>query len=119
MLLNAGRAADLRRRLLMPLKVLHVPHLIDLEVLHTIRRYYLAGEIDDVRASEVIADHLALPFKRHSHHYLLLRAWDLRHNFTSYDAIYVALAELLGATFITADHRLAKAAARFVDVETP
>ena len=119
LLLNAARAADLRRRLLMPLRALHVPHLIDLEVLHTIRRYWLTGEISDMRASEAIADHLALPLKRHSHHFLLLRAWDLRANFTAYDAIYVALADSLGATLLTADTRLAKAATRFVSVEVP
>jgi len=33
----------------------------------------------------------------------------LRHNFTAYDATYVALAEALGATLLTADLRLARA----------
>ena len=35
------------------------------------------------------------------------------------DAVYVALADSLQATLVTTDLRLAKAAARFVDVETP
>ena len=35
------------------------------------------------------------------------------------DAVYVALADSLQATLVTTDFRLAKAAARFVDVETP
>ena len=37
------------------------------------------------------------------------RAWELRDNVTVYDAVYVALAELLDAPLVTADSRLAKA----------
>ena len=37
------------------------------------------------------------------------RVWQLRGILTSYDASYVALAELLGATLVTLDKRLARA----------
>jgi predicted nucleic acid-binding protein len=37
------------------------------------------------------------------------RVWELRENITSYDASYVALAELLDTTLVTIDGRLAKA----------
>ena len=117
-LIKADGVPRLRERL-RPFQVLHAPHLIDLEVLHFVRGRHLHGEIDAVRVSEVIADHLALPIKRYAHHMLLQRAWELHANITAYDAIYVALAEFLHATLITSDLRLAKAAARFVDVETP
>ena len=40
---------------------------------------------------------------------LVERAWALRHNFTPYDAMYVALAEALGMRLVTADRRLAAA----------
>ena len=103
----------------MHFQTLHSPHLIDLEVLQFIRRRRLQGDVDDVRADEAIADHLALPIRRYPHHILLLRAWELRINFTAYDAAYVALAEHLRATLVTSDARLAKAAARFVSVEVP
>jgi predicted nucleic acid-binding protein len=36
-------------------------------------------------------------------------AWRYRHNITAADALYVALAELIGASLRTADHRLADA----------
>lgn len=36
-------------------------------------------------------------------------AWAYRHNMTAADAIYVALAEQLGAHFLTEDHRLSAA----------
>lgn len=38
------------------------------------------------------------------------RVWELRSNLTAYDAWYVALAEMLGATLATLDTRLSRAA---------
>jgi len=40
---------------------------------------------------------------------LLERILSLRHNFSAYDASYVALAELLDAEIVTADAALARA----------
>lgn len=37
---------------------------------------------------------------------LLDAAWAYRHNMTAADALYVALAEYLGADFLTDDHKL-------------
>ena len=37
------------------------------------------------------------------------RAWELRNNLTPYDAVYVALAEVLDATLVTTDARIARA----------
>jgi predicted nucleic acid-binding protein len=118
LLTESPLAPSLRERL-RPFQVLHAPHLIDLEVLQFIRGRRLHDQIDARRASQAIAGHLALPIKRYAHHTLLQRAWEHHANITAYDAIYVALAEFLHATLITSDLRLAKAAARFVDVETP
>lgn len=118
LLIDPTRPTKLHERL-RTFQALHAPHLIDLEVLQFIRGRRLLGKIDHVRATEAIADHLALPIKRYPHHMYLLRAWELHTNITPYDAMYVALAEALHATLITSDHRLAKAAARFVDVEVP
>ena len=47
--------------------------------------------------------------RRASHRELLTRCWDLRDNLMACDASYVALAELLGTTLITADARLSRA----------
>jgi predicted nucleic acid-binding protein len=41
---------------------------------------------------------------------LLPRIWDLRHNFTAYDAAYVALADALDASLLTRDRQLAASA---------
>jgi predicted nucleic acid-binding protein len=56
------------------------------------------------------------PIRRYPHTFLLARAWDLRRNFTAYDAVYVALAEALDAPLLTRDQRLAAAAKRHVRV---
>ncbi|HEY5611387.1 MAG TPA: type II toxin-antitoxin system VapC family toxin, partial [Thermoanaerobaculia bacterium] len=53
--------------------------------------------------------YLDLPVTRHGHRGLLARAIELRNNFSTYDAVYVALAEQLDATLVTADARLARA----------
>jgi predicted nucleic acid-binding protein len=48
---------------------------------------------------------------------LLPRVWELRDNLTAYDAVYVALAEVLDAPPLTRDRRLATAAGHHVRVE--
>ena len=89
--------------------------MLDLEVMQVLRRHRLAGE----RAAEAIRQYREFKIDRYPHHWFIARIWEMRFNFTAYDAMYVALAEALHATFITSDLRLAKTAARFVDVETP
>ncbi len=56
-----------------------------------------------------LTDLADLPMARVSHRPLLRRCWELRDNLTVYDAAYVALAESLDATLVTADARLARA----------
>jgi predicted nucleic acid-binding protein len=43
---------------------------------------------------------------------LAARAWELRHNLSSHDASYVALAELIGARRVTLDERVGGAPGR-------
>ncbi|MDQ3977996.1 MAG: type II toxin-antitoxin system VapC family toxin [Actinomycetota bacterium] len=88
---------------------LAAPHLIDLEVLSAWRRLAAGGDIDERRATLAIADLQALRIDRIRHEPLLRRCWELRVNLTVYDAAYVALAELLDTTLVTADLGLAKA----------
>lgn len=46
---------------------------------------------------------------RHAPDPCLPRVWELRHNLSAYDALYVALAEGLGADLITCDARMGRA----------
>jgi predicted nucleic acid-binding protein len=55
------------------------------------------------RAAEAIEDLQELRIYRHGHVDLATRAWELRENFTAYDAVYLALAESLDATVVTCD----------------
>jgi len=54
---------------------------------------------------------------RYQHTVLVERAWQLRHNFTAYDAMYVALSEMLGCPLVTSDGRLANGSGHQADIE--
>lgn len=94
-------------RLFEPSQTLHAPHLLDIEVAQVVRRYAANGEIDAERGRSALEDLADLPLRRYPHDFLLSRVWDLRDNFTAYDAMYVALAEVLDAPLLTRDKRLA------------
>ncbi|MEX1004851.1 MAG: type II toxin-antitoxin system VapC family toxin [Acidimicrobiia bacterium] len=85
------------------------PQLIDAEVLGLIRRDALFGRLDATAAGQAIADLRDWPGERFGHRLLLDRAWSLRDNVRTWDALYVALAEAMQATLITRDRRLARA----------
>ena len=96
---------------------LHAPHLIDVEVTQGLRRLVRSREVSPDRAAEAIADLIDLDLHRHAHLDLLTRAWKMRDNVTAYDAVYVALAEALGATVVTCDAPLGKAPGHRTSVE--
>ena len=75
---------------------LHAPHLIDIEVLHVLRRLNALGELSEERALDARTDFGDLAIVRYPHLALSDRIWELRHNLTTYDAAYLALAETLG-----------------------
>ena len=110
-------AAAIEARLLGSGLALHVPHLLDAEVAHIVRRQAAGGDISPDRGYELLTDLLSLPLQRHPHDWLLPRVWELRHNLTAYDAIYVALAEALNAPLVTRDMRLAAASGHQAHVE--
>lgn len=86
---------------------LHAPHLLDLEVLHVLRRLVRRGNLTPSRAAEAVEDLLDLPLTRYPHVALAGRVWELRGALTAYDGAYVALAEALGAPLLTRDAALA------------
>ena len=61
------------------------------------------------RADAALLDLARLPLRRIDHVGLLHRAWELRHNFSFYDGLYVALAEILDMPLVTLDRRLTRA----------
>ncbi len=84
-----------------------VPDLADVETMSTLRRRWLAGDLDAERFQQAIDDLLALPLARVPVGPLLQRVYELRANVSAYDACYVALAEELDCPLITSDRRLA------------
>ena len=90
-------------------EALAAPELIDLEVQSVLRRLSRTGQLPTRRNELALADLLALPLRRMSHRPLLRRCWSLRENLTTYDAAYVALAEMLGLVLVTSDVRLSHA----------
>jgi predicted nucleic acid-binding protein len=106
-LLGTPTGATVSKRIADPEEEVAAPYLLDVEVAQAIRLCFLAGLISDIRAAKSL-EHLAnLSASRWPHEPLLPRIWALRHNFTAYDAAYIALAESLGATLLTCDRALA------------
>ncbi|MGY1719045.1 MULTISPECIES: type II toxin-antitoxin system VapC family toxin [unclassified Blastococcus] len=103
-LLNAGPAREL-----MAGEQLHVPHLIDSEIVNGMRRQVATGAVTDERAWAALDTWRRLGVVRHPVAPLLERIWQLRDNMSAYDASYVTLAEALGCAVVTADARLSRA----------
>jgi predicted nucleic acid-binding protein len=95
----------------------HVPALFDLEVLQTLRGREFGGKLAGRELSSSLADLADLRATRYDHAPLRTRVWSLRHNHTAYDAAYVALAELLEATLLTTDARLARSSGHEAEIE--
>lgn len=108
LLLNGELAGEIRERLAGSEATLLVPHLIDVEVMSAIRRLTAGARIDSHRSRQFLDALAALPAERYSHTPLVERIWELRHNFTAYDAVYIALAEAAGAVLYTCDGKLRK-----------
>lgn len=88
---------------------LAAPHLVDVEVASVLRRSVFPGTVTEQRASQVLQDLADLTMERVAHATLLGRVWELRGNFTAYDACYVAVAELFHAPLLTYDAKMANA----------
>ena len=111
-LLRTGRAGLVEGVFESPGVELHAPALCDVEVVSAFRRALRTGLMEVARASLALEAYLDFPVARHGHAGLMARALALRDNFTAYDAMYVALAELLGAELLSADSGLVRAARR-------
>ncbi len=89
---------------------LAVPHLIDSEVTNALRRLVAQKNLTDFQGTIAMDGFARLALTRFPADWLRPRMWALRHNLSAYDATYVALAEMTGATaLLTTDSRLANA----------
>jgi predicted nucleic acid-binding protein len=116
-LLQTSAGQSIENRIYSRNETLHAPHLLDLEVTQVLRRLALQQVVSVHRANEAVRDLLDLRITRYPHLVLLPRIWQLRHNFSAYDAAYIALAEKLGGILVTRDARLASASGHAAAVE--
>ncbi|HEY0948804.1 type II toxin-antitoxin system VapC family toxin [Nocardioides sp.] len=88
---------------------LFAPAHVDAEVVSALRGLARGRPAIEAAAPAALRHLAGLPLRRMPLASLLPRVWELRDNLTAYDAAYVALAERLEATLVTADRRLASA----------
>jgi len=69
----------------------------------------LRGLLAQSRAQEALSDLAEWQVERVPHLPFLQAAFNLRHNYSAYDALYVAVAQRFGAAVITCDGPLSRA----------
>lgn len=93
------------------------PDLAVFEVLAVLRRAVGRREVTEARAASAIEDLGDIALELFPTMPLRARAWELRRNLTAADALFVALAELLGEPLATKDGAMAAAARRHAQVD--
>lgn len=116
LLMTTGSGFAVEEHVLESGEPLAAPHLIDIEVLHVIRRFHRTGVLTRQRSEQAIDDFGDLPITRYGHEILRSNMWRMRDNLTAYDAAYIALAELLDAPIVTCDGKLARSSGHDVSV---
>jgi predicted nucleic acid-binding protein len=87
---------------------LHAPQLARAEATNILRRLERAKQLTTPEANGAQDDLMHLDIELFPFDPFADRIWELRHNLTSYDAWYVALAEALGLALATLDERLSR-----------
>lgn len=108
-LLGRQAAEAVADRFRNPTVTVQAPSLLGVEVAAALRGLVLGKHTTTERAAIALSDLMSVDIALHDPTPLLPRAWELRNNLTPYDAVYVALAEALGATLVTTDARIARA----------
>lgn len=108
--LVAGSArGDAARARLSKLDTVAAPYLLDAEFLSALRALVRREEISESVAQRARVQFAMLPVDRYPFAPFEERIWQLRDQLTTYDAWYVALAELLDTELVTANARLRRA----------
>jgi predicted nucleic acid-binding protein len=87
---------------------LHAPQLARVEATNIFRRLERAKVVTTPEANAAQDDLMQLDMELFSFEPFAERIWELRHNLTSYDAWYVALAEALNLPLATLDRPLSR-----------
>jgi predicted nucleic acid-binding protein len=112
-----GWRAEAIKERLRDATIVHVPVTIDAEVLHALRKHALAGVVSIQHSNAALEMLRGTTLSRHPVQPFGPRMWSLRHNVTTYDAAYVALAESLDVPLLTRDARLSRSSGHTVRIE--
>jgi predicted nucleic acid-binding protein len=93
------------------------PHLLDAEVARAFRRLARSGEVSPAEVPTFLEELVGLRISRYPHTALIPRVWELRDTVETYEAFYVALAEVMACPLVTSDGRLARAHGHGADIE--
>ena len=98
---------------------INCPSIIQVECASSLRRLERIGAVSSAMAAFALNHMLRLDVRLFPFAPFAARIWELRHNLTSYDAWYVALAESLGCPLVTLDRRISRAGGVRCEVVTP
>jgi predicted nucleic acid-binding protein len=104
-LVVAGRAGDEARMAPRDCSVLHVPAIFKAEATSAVRSMQARGEVSLGRARSAVSKIKLVQTVQYPFEPFVDRVWELRHNLSVYDGWYVALAESLDTSLVTADRR--------------
>lgn len=117
-LLGRGRHGEWAEQILQDADLI-APEMLHAEAANIFRRLEARGEVSGTGVNRTFVRLRALPVRTVAFEPCADRIWELRHNLTSYDAWYVATAELHGAPLATLDGRLASAPGPRCEFFTP
>lgn len=98
---------------------LAAPMLLPAETTNILRRLELSHQVSRLESTASQRDVSRFDFELYPFAPFADRVWELRFNFTAYDAWYVALAETLGWPLVTLDRKMAGASGARCDYRIP
>jgi predicted nucleic acid-binding protein len=98
-------------------QTLDAPYILDAEVVSALLGLTRGKKITEREADMALSNYRAFPIERHDVLPLWPRIKSLHANLSAYDAQYVALAEALHASLVTADARIDRSGAARCEVE--